>query len=257
MILVLDDAPTSDRAPLEWWAGSLVSGTRVQSWVPGGFERYAKVLHPAYAREEKPQGFVHRPVTWKELAEWSGQRLTAETCIEDLLVRPDGSSWDRVGTRPDAGRLDPHHVRRLVHLLASATEGEDVWFLVWAGYGSGVAYRGRTARIKDRRGTTPHDGAELEINDSWRGAGRTYLLFHGRIDPSVGDPSRPLERSPSFWWPTDRAWFVSTDIDSYSTYVGGSAELIERLLTDAVLEALPVGSLDDPYDPCASRPERG
>jgi hypothetical protein len=42
-------------------------------------------------------------------------------------------------------------------------------------------------------------------------------------------PNRPtfIGRAPSFWWPGDRAWFVSTDIDFPCTYVGGTRRLFE------------------------------
>lgn len=53
--------------------------------------------------------------------------------------------------------------------------------------------------------------------------------------------------SPAFWWPDDRAWFVSTEIDAQSTYVAGRAELIDRLLATDGLEVYPA-ALDDPFD---------
>jgi hypothetical protein len=50
----------------------------------------------------------------------------------------------------------------------------------------------------------------------------------------------PAEQSPSLWWPDDRAWCVASEIDFCSTYVGGSPALIERVLGDDRLEAIPV-----------------
>ena len=41
------------------------------------------------------------------------------------------------------------------------------------------------------------------------------------------------------WWPDDRAWFVSTEIDFMWTYVAGSRECVDDVLGDSVLEALP------------------
>ena len=45
--------------------------------------------------------------------------------------------------------------------------------------------------------------------------------------------------SPSIWWPEDRAWCVTTDVDLFDTFVGGSRECIEAVLGNPDLEALP------------------
>ena len=45
--------------------------------------------------------------------------------------------------------------------------------------------------------------------------------------------------SPNIWWPEDRTWCVATDIDLYDTYVGGSLECIEAIMSNPDLEALP------------------
>jgi hypothetical protein len=42
------------------------------------------------------------------------------------------------------------------------------------------------------------------------------------------------------WWPDDHAWCVATDVDLMSTYVGGSADCIDRLVFDDELEAMVV-----------------
>jgi hypothetical protein len=50
----------------------------------------------------------------------------------------------------------------------------------------------------------------------------------------------PFDQSPNLWWPEDRAWFVATEIDFDSTFVGGDDPLIAVLVTDRRLEALPI-----------------
>jgi hypothetical protein len=47
------------------------------------------------------------------------------------------------------------------------------------------------------------------------------------------------EQTPNLWWPADRAWCVAAEIDLPWTYVGGPAGLIERILGDEHIEALP------------------
>ena len=49
----------------------------------------------------------------------------------------------------------------------------------------------------------------------------------------------PWWQSVNLWWPDDRAWFVSTEIDFAWTYVGGTTALLEGLLADPLLEILP------------------
>ena len=50
------------------------------------------------------------------------------------------------------------------------------------------------------------------------------------------------------WWPADRAWFVATEIDSFSTYVGGSQAAIDAVLASPNLEAIAV-TAQTPIDP--------
>ena len=52
----------------------------------------------------------------------------------------------------------------------------------------------------------------------------------------------PAEQSANLWWPADRAWFVATDIDLMTTYVGGSAACIAAALAAEGLETAQVPS---------------
>lgn len=60
-------------------------------------------------------------------------------------------------------------------------------------------------------------------------------------------PLAPWDQSPNLWWPEDRSWIVATEVDYAWTYVGGTSRLIERLLTDQRLEALPAKLSDKPF----------
>lgn len=76
--------------------------------------------------------------------------------------------------------------------------------------------------------------------------GCSYGLDMGVRQTLLDYADSMFEHPPSFWWPEDRTWFASSDIDSSSTYVGGSKELIEQILHDSSLEAFPA-DLSDPY----------
>jgi hypothetical protein len=74
---------------------------------------------------------------------------------------------------------------------------------------------------------------------------RRYFLFRGPI----GRANAFLEdQAANLWWPEGRDWFVSTEVDAYSTYVGGSRGCINALLHHTELEVVSV-ALDTMLDP--------
>jgi hypothetical protein len=68
---------------------------------------------------------------------------------------------------------------------------------------------------------------------------RDYLLFRGPIDKAQG-----WEDGPNLWWPDDRSWCVASEIDLPCSYVGGSQEMIDGILADPAVEALPATLAD-------------
>ena len=59
-----------------------------------------------------------------------------------------------------------------------------------------------------------------------------------RLDLATANMAEePSEQSASLWWPADRAWFVATDIDLVTTFVGGSAACIGDVLRHPRVEA--------------------
>jgi hypothetical protein len=265
--LRIDPTRVKDPAPLEWWAGRVVSGPSVRSWMPDVFERYARILHPAHMWEAAADGVVTRPVPWKDVSAWSGKPLHGTSSIHDLAQRDDGASWDRQGgSLPQDGQLEPPYLDRLTEVLAEASSTPEVlWLLVWYGYGRPVTYAIAEpgsqvgAGPSRRRSRLPRKDLDpdtiMEINPTWAGSGRRYFLHRGSIERSSRARGRSmLEEPPSFWWPADRAWFVSTDIDSSSTYVGGASALIDQLIAHELLEVFPA-DLDDPYDGPSYDPE--
>jgi hypothetical protein len=50
----------------------------------------------------------------------------------------------------------------------------------------------------------------------------------------------PFDQSPNLWWPEDRAWFVTSEIDFAWTHVGRDNSLVEALVSDSRIEAFPV-----------------
>jgi hypothetical protein len=81
---------------------------------------------------------------------------------------------------------------------------------------------------------------------------RSYFLLQGPLDAAMElgwmlDVSHFSPQSPNLFWPNDHSWCVATEIDLDSSYVGGSKELVQRLVADEELEAL-VAAPEDPVD---------
>lgn len=47
------------------------------------------------------------------------------------------------------------------------------------------------------------------------------------------------------WWPEDHAWFVGSDTDLFTTYIGGSQALVDELVACRELEAYEVPAETD------------
>lgn len=251
--------PVTDPSHAVWIGERLARShglLRVGDLVPSGFERYGRLLHPVRHREEGA-------VRWARVANWSGRALHPTVLFDDLARRADGAQWENVGgARPEVGELSRSLVAHLAGIAADFTSTpEESWYCVWFGYGGleqledlaipinpadlasarqCLLYKvpvGQAANLEVRATTGPSfgvlwwkDPGSLEggIRNDW---GEVHWLFH----------------SPMYWWPDDHAWFLSTDIDAQSTYIGGSADLIERLKADPELEVLPA-TLEDPFD---------
>jgi len=129
------------------------------------------------------------------------------------------------------------------------------WFAVWEGHGFDTVTRQvawwdppvddadrrardaqrATLRIENRRRTAAI-GAELDMVPRFALPDRTYYLMAGPVAAVAGlrDPSTGYWLNPDLFWPDDRRWFVATDVDFWSLYVGGSNDLIAELARSVV-----------------------
>lgn len=197
----------------------------VGSLVPVVYERYARIFHPAWST-------TNAPLRWEEVAAWSGRTMHALAQWESLsrpLTASDGPA--PFSEEPWADGLPPAHFSALRTLLASHTSTPDRCFVgVWEGYGW-------------LDWADPSGGSALALEE------RTFIVRGGPIETTddVGwrHPSGPFQwEPPTIVWPTDRAWFVASDPDLDSTYLGGPAELIGAILASDALEAWPVEATD-------------
>lgn len=192
----------------------------VGSFVPEGFDAYARILHPLGKHGSDGN---NTEVRWRDIAAANGRSVDDELRLLDLSSEPGrlGPSgevlWDM---QSPVGSLPRDIAERLSQTLGNHTRTPDqCLFAVWEGWG------GLTSRTKAApRFSVP---------------GRDMLLFEG----SISDATTTVEsvvwswQSASLWWPDDRAWCVSTEIDFRWTYVGGSQACIDEVLHDESLEA--------------------
>jgi hypothetical protein len=93
------------------------------------------------------------------------------------------------------------------------------WFAIWEGHGyDDVARDALRALPRFDRPT------------------RRYVLLGGAVSDvgSIRWPGEDRWFRPDLWWPDDHRWFVGSDVDFWSNYVGGS-----RAMTDALAARLP------------------
>jgi hypothetical protein len=177
--------------------------------VPPVFAAYARVFHPA----ARYHGLHDVDVSWTEVA--AANRTVAHPAMEwgsitgamEFFTEADQSPlWDGA---PAMGHLPESVAGRLADVLARhTTTPGDCWFGVWSGFGSIVS-----------------DQSTLSL------PGREHWLLRGPVGLAAANLAlEPAEQSANLWWPADRAWFVATDIDLVTTYVGGSRACIDDVL---------------------------
>ena len=193
------------------------------SVVPEGFEAYCRVFHPD--GPIYPDGSFR---SWAEIAR-NNERIAHPNMQFHMINRPKGSPVPDPlgeGSGPAEGCLLPRERQRLLELLRPETETPDrCWFCIWEGYG--------------------------HIEVPWpmvRLPARNYGLYSGPIDLAMAPLDVPWDtQSPNLWWPDDHAWIVATEIDYAWSYVGGTHHLIDSVVSDDLLEAMPVHLDDSPF----------
>ena len=202
--------PVREPAATAWLRTSMTTFARdVASFLPGHFEAYARVYHPA----EFNAGTSFPAPPWRALA------AAADVDLVDPRVFDALRESVEVDIRVAEGSLAVATIDALVEHLARATTSERWYFAVWEGGGASVIPPTVTPTLE-----LPH---------------RRYHVFAG---PAAGArtsfASRPFgHQSANLWWPGDRTWCVATEVDLPWTYVGGPRALIRALVADPRLES--------------------
>jgi hypothetical protein len=214
--------------------------------VPSGFEAYARLLHPAGRIFDRT--IEHSvPLRWSEIAEARDKTIHPEVQVQALIDNRDEfdcDHWRAISTGggewfPPYEWLGMTEALTLVALLRPFTRTtDDVWFMLWDGYGDlgpaktiNAIPKGTIHRVPE----PPDVPAEL-VGRTW--AYRHYLVFRGPLD-AMSKWFDWRSEGPNYLWPDDRAWIVATEIDGFSTYVGAPKDAIDHVLASPLLEALP------------------
>lgn len=209
--------------------------------IPEGFAAYCRVLHPA----SRTVDGTTVSVPWAEVARWTGgtmHPLVQFPHLSKARGNPEMPPWDE---DPPEGTLPQGTLAALVEDLRQYTRTPDhCWFAVWDGRGSlytTVPLVPSGSAPVALPGSLPRevrDGPRLHTPL------RDYVLYTGSIEAAAALGTAPGGEGPNLWWPEDRAWCVSTEIDLPWTFVGGSEALVEELCRDGRLEAFPVKITD-------------
>ena len=219
--------------PSRWVSDSVTTfGENTLSLVPDGFEAYVRILHPAHQLTAEDE--VVEYLRWSDVAKRTGHPVNKAMHWHKIREGiPEIHDYTRLKpgetflSSPDEGSLPADIAQRLSNILAEHTSTpEQCYFGVWYGF----------------FGTIPSPVKQAPTFDT---PDRTYYLCKGAIglaDTSLyadyfGDAPR---QSVNLWWPADRTWFVITEIDLKSTYVGGSREAVNAILECEELEAYEV-----------------
>lgn len=194
----------------EWSLGRLL---------PRSFDAYCGIRHPMRLRK--------RELSWQEAAVELGvsERDVKHTLFRQLLDH---------GATPRYGSPLPDQTRSLLATLQQFDQPQTSMFLIWEGYA--VVY------------SNPSFFAEAETSDYFSAddvafpitssTGRRYFLCSGTFDDAQVLANVTGRTLPDFMWSQDLTWFIASDMDLATTYLGGSNEVVDALLTHDELETI-------------------
>ena len=249
---------SSDVRQADWIASRLTpwENYTITMVVPNGFEAYARVLHPVETPDNvETTDNRDRLVRWADVAAWSGMPLRKDAQFHSIALPPTPSSGEPPyrSQGPQEGTLYAPDAEVLATILRDWTATpQDCWFCVWDGFGwdsvgtvTALTRTGRPSKIIEDPRRDPVPGP-VRAGPRVHLPFRDYFLYQGTAEAVVGLASLDSTggQCPNIWWPTGREWCVASEIDLQWTYVGGPRGLIDAILADDRIEALPADTDD-------------
>jgi hypothetical protein len=251
-----------DVSPADWVLARLqpwdLGGVRLHSFAPSGFEAYARIFHPARYRP----AFVGAldpdiGIRWASLGAERGIALSPDVAFCEVSgIRLD--EQDRLDEiAPADGELPPATCEALARVLRPHTATPATcWFCLWEGHGSlwSTAHtplypdEASATEIERYRALGRAQDEFLEATPRVRAEARSYFLCRGPLEAGRSFEPDGWYLSPNLWWPDDRSWIVVTEVDGYSSYLGGTPIAIADVIASSEIEATEV-TLDVHMDP--------
>lgn len=205
--------------------------------------------------------------------EWIEQSCSGRWWTVGALVPNQYESFLRVSAPEMSGADWWSAYRELFAAVVSVGERhtaspDRAWFAIWQGHGfdnvrTRVAWSDPAADEAERRARDT-ERVRLHDEDRRRNAairdelhriprfdrpGRTYYLLRGplRAATELRRPGRDDWHNPDLFWPDDGRWFVATDVDFWSLYIGGRSSFTTEL-ADAVPTHSELVELDLPLE---------
>jgi hypothetical protein len=240
-------SPAPDTSAADWLVGDITTfAESVLSLVPSGFAAYCRVFHPAWRWGDVPgrRAADRTGVRWADIAAFTGAHAHAAMQLPAVTRNWRTHVLEGVYDQgPTEGQLDVETAAELVAVLSRhTTTPERCWFGVWEGWGE---MRGNERQLEIRSAPL------FELPK------RRYHLLLGPIEAA---PEGGHGTSPNIWWPEDRAWCVTSEIDYCTSYVASSETCCDEIVASPALEASAIGpaaGITFASDPLNPLPPRG